>query len=254
MRLLLLILTTPFLLQDPTPRPGYDDTPKLPGQEWRVHDSKRPYPVVVTPGKKLGDAPSDATVLFDGTNLDLWITPNGEVPTWKLADGSMMVAGNAELQTKSSFGDCQLHVEWASPADRSGDSQSMGNSGVFLMGLYEIQVLDTWNNTSYADGTAGALYGQFPPDVNVSRPSGEWQSYDILFTAPKFSESGDLESPAKVTLLHNGVAVHHNRELLGPTVHRTLPPEGAHAEKLPLKLQNHGDPVRYRNIWIRPLG
>ncbi|PCJ54218.1 MAG: hypothetical protein COA70_06190 [Planctomycetota bacterium] len=253
MRLLLLILTTPFLLQDPTPRPGYDDTPRLPGQEWRVHDLKRPYPIVVKPGKNVGDAPSDALILFDGTNLDAWMTPDGEAPTWKLVDGAMVVAGNAEVQTKASFGDSQLHVEWASPADRSGDSQGMGNSGVFLMGLYEIQVLDTWNNTSYADGTAGAIYGQFPPSANVCRPSGEWQTYDILFTAPKFSESGDLDSPATVTLLHNGVLVHHNRELLGPTVHRTLPPGGAHAEKLPVKLQNHGDPVRYRNLWIRSL-
>ena len=181
------------------------------------------------------------------------MTPDGEAPTWKLADGAMMVAGNAELQTKSSFGDCQLHVEWATPANRSGNSQAMGNSGVFLMGLYEIQVLDTWNNSSYADGTAGALYGQFPPSVNASRPSGEWQTYDILFTAPKFSEAGNLESPARVTLLHNGVVVHHNRALLGPTTHRALPPTAPHAAELPLKLQNHGDPVRYRNIWIRNL-
>ena len=253
MRLLLLLLTTPFLLQDPTPRPGYDDTPMLPGQKWRVHDSKRPYPTVVTPGKKLGDAPADATILFDGSNLDAWMTPDGEAPTWELIDGAMRVAGNAELQTKASFGDCQLHIEWATPVNRSGDSQSMGNSGVFLMSLYEIQVLDTWNNSSYADGTAGALYGQFPPAVNACRPSGEWQTYDIMFTAPKFSELGELESPARVTLLHNGVLVHHNQALLGPTVHRTLPPTGAHAAELPIKLQNHGDPVRYRNVWVRNL-
>ncbi|MFK5955784.1 MAG: DUF1080 domain-containing protein [Planctomycetota bacterium] len=253
MRFLLLLLATPFLLQDPTPRPGYDDTPLLPGQKWKVHDRDRPYPPVVKPGASVGDAPSDAVVLFDGSNLDAWLTPAGETPTWKLENGTMVVAGNADIQTKLPIGDCQLHVEWATPAQRSGNSQSMGNSGVFLMGLYEIQVLDTWNNSSYADGTAAALYGQFPPSVNVCRPSGAWQTYDILFTAPKFSESGGLESPAKVTLLHNGVLVHHNRELLGPTVHRTLPPRGAHPSKLPLKLQNHGDPVRFRNIWVRIL-
>ncbi|MHC4379596.1 MAG: 3-keto-disaccharide hydrolase [Planctomycetota bacterium] len=253
MRLLLLLGSSLFLLQDPTPRPGYDDTPVIPGQTWRVHDKERPYPQVVTPGKTATDAPADATVLFDGTSLDAWTSADGKAPAWKVEDGAMVVSGGGDLQTKQTFGDCQLHVEWATPADRSGGSQGMGNSGVFLMGLYEIQVLDTFDNPSYADGTAAAVYGQFPPDVNACRPSGQWQSYDILFRAPRFDAEGLRTEPARITVLHNGVAVHVDRTLLGPTRHRALPTQDAHAASLPLKLQDHGDAVRYRNIWIRPL-
>lgn len=247
-----LLLATSQDPQEPK-RPGYTDTPLIPGQTWRVHDPKRPYPPIVKPGKTAADAPADAVILFDGTSLDAWQTHDGEDPTWQLLDGVMQVAGNASVITKQKFGDCQLHVEWATPADRSGGSQGMGNSGVFLMNLYEVQVLDTYNNHSYADGTAAALYGQNPPDVNVCRPSGEWQSYDILFRAPRFDAEGELEQKARITVIHNGVVVHWDRELLGPTTHRNVPPQNAHPDALPIQLQNHGDRVRYRNIWIRPL-
>lgn len=256
--LLALAATGTFLLataQDPQEpkRPGYTDTPIITGQTWRVHDPERPYPPVVTPGATSADAPSDAVVLFDGTSLDAWHTGDGEAPTWRLVDGAMQVAGNAGVTSKQKFGDCQLHIEWATPADRSGGSQGMGNSGVFLMGLYEVQVLDTFNNPSYADGTAAALYGQNPPDANACRPSGEWQTYDILFRAPRFDAEGKVTEQARITVIHNGVLVHWDRELLGPTVHRRLPPETAHAAELPISLQHHGDAVRYRNIWVRPL-
>ncbi len=253
MRVLLLLLSSLFLLQEPATRPGYDDTPVLPGQKWRVHDRNRPYPPVVRPGAQSNQAPSDAVVLFDGSNLDAWTTPEGQAPTWQIIDGVTQVAGSASIQTKAQFGDCQLHVEWATPPQRKGRSQGMGNSGVYVMGLYEIQVLDTWNNTSYADGTAAALYGQYPPLVNACRPSGEWQSYDILFRRARFDANGNKLESARMTVFHNGVLVHWNRALLGPTVHRTLPPKDPAIPAGPLLLQNHGDPVRYRNLWIRDL-
>jgi|FLOH01.1.fsa_nt_gi hypothetical protein len=240
--------------QDPAQKsPGYDDGPMLPGQPWRVHDNKRPQPAKVVSAQTPGGPPSDALVLFDGTDLSQWQRGDGEAAKWILADGGMVVNGTGSIETKQVFGDCQLHVEWATPESAQGDSQGMGNSGVFLMNLYEIQVLDSHSNISYADGSAGSIYGQYPPDVNASRAPGEWQVYDIVFTAPRFDDNGQPIRAARMTLLHNGVLVHNNREILGPTTHRNLPPLGGTAVTGPLSLQDHGNPVRYRNIWIRAL-
>ena len=231
------------------PGVGYRDTPLLPGGRWRVHDADRPLPAVVTPGDD-GAPPSDAVVLFDGGDLSAW-TSKGDEARWAVRDGAM-VAGGGNLSTREAFGDCQLHIEWATPAEVKGDSQGRGNSGVFLMGLYEVQVLDSFDNPTYADGQAAALYGQHPPMVNASRPPGEWQSYDIVFQAPRFSE-GQLVAPARMTVLHNGVLVHHARALNGPTRHRSTPGYRAHDPEAPLVLQDHGDPVRFRNVWVRRL-
>ncbi len=227
-------------------RPGYDDSPYLPDGKWRVHDKARPYPPVVTPG--LGAAPpSDAVVLFDGTSVDAW-----KGGPWDVVDGAMVVNGKGGIETKEHFGDCQLHVEWATPFELQSGSQGRGNSGVFLMGKYEIQVLDSYENATYADGQAAAMYGQRPPDVNACREPGAWQSYDIFFRAPRF-EGDELRSPAVVTVLHNGVVVHHAEEFLGATTHKRLAKYAPHAAEGPVALQDHGNPVRFRNIWIRRL-
>ncbi len=237
--------TSARALQDEAP--GYDDTPVLPGSTWRVHDKARPRPRLVEPGEG-SRAPSDATVLFDGVDQAAW-----KGGPWKIVDGALQVApGSGTLETKEHFGDVQLHLEWRSPAEVVSSSQGRGNSGVFLMGRYEVQILDSFENPSYADGQAAALYGQFPPAVNATRAPGEWQTYDILFRAPRFEEQR-LVSPAVVTVLHNGVAVHHAVRMLGATSHRTLPSYAAHAETGPIRLQDHGNPVQFRNVWVRPL-
>lgn len=235
-------------------RPGYKDTPQLPGQAFRVHDADRPAPAWVDPGPFAGSQPppADAIVLFDGTNLDSF-TGRGGKARWQLLDGAMVVNGTGDIRTRAEFGDCQLHVEWMTPAEVAGDSQDRGNSGLFLLDRYEIQVLDSFENPTYADGQAAALYGQFPPMVNASRRPGEWQSYDIVFVAPRFHDDGQLLSPARVTVFHNGILVHLDRALLGATAHRSLPSYKAHARKGPIRLQDHGNPVRFRNFWVREL-
>jgi 3-keto-disaccharide hydrolase len=236
---------------------GYDDTPMLPGSPWRVHDARRPQPTVVTPGtasapEQAGRPPSDAVVLFDGTNLSAWTGREGEAK-WQVANGSMEVTRTGDIETREHFGDCQLHLEFATPAEVKGDSQGRGNSGVFLMGRYEIQVLDGFDNLTYADGITASIYGQFPPLVNACRPPGEWQSYDIFFVAPRF-DGERLLSPAYITVVHNGVLVHNHQAALGPTGHKNLSSyDRPHAAEGPLKLQDHGNPVRYRNIWVRRL-
>lgn len=237
---------------------GYDDTPILPGTPWHVHDGRRPQPRIVTPGTEStqarpGRPPSDAIVLFDGRDLSQWKGRDGEA-RWLVQDGYMEVNGTGNIETKEHFGDCQLHLEWAAPAEIKGSSQGRGNSGVFLMGRYEIQVLDGYNNPTYADGMTAAIYGQYPPLVNACREPGAWQTYDIFFVAPRF-EGQRLVSPAYVTVVHNGVLVHHHQAILGPTGHRILASYDApHPPQGPLMLQDHGgDKVRYRNIWIRPL-
>lgn len=236
----------------PGPNPGYDDTPLLPNAPYRVHDSQRPAPRVVRPGHNAAP-PTDAVVLFDGTSLDGWASTRGGEAGWKVADGCMeVVAGTGDIQTREEFGSCQLHLEWAAPAEVKGDSQGRGNSGVFLMGRYEIQVLDCYENPTYADGTTGAIYGQYPPLVNACRQPGEWQSYDIIWEAPRF-ENEQLVSPAYVTVIHNGIVVHHGTEVLGGTGHRTLPEYRPHPSVGPLRLQDHGNPTRFQNIWYRPL-
>lgn len=229
----------------------------VPGDSWPQHSRQRPLPPVVTPpAQKLPVAPpKDAIVLFDGKSLDGWETAAHKPAGWKLlGDGAMEVAkGTGDIQTKAAFGDIELHVEWMSPKPAEGSDQDRGNSGVFLMSTYEIQVLDSWQNVTYADGTAASIYGEFPPKVNASRPPGEWQSYDITWTRPRFDASGALVSPARVTVKHNGVLVHDNVALVGPTTNMRRTPYSAHADRLPLKLQDHGHPVRFRNIWVRDL-
>ena len=230
-----------------------------PQQEWKIHDVDRPHPRVVAPGTtstqdQPGKPPSDAIVLFNGKDLSNWQTAKGEPAKWKVENGYFeVVAKTGDIQTKQGFGDCQLHVEWAAPDPPKGQDQDRGNSGVYLMGLYEVQVLDSYESKTYADGQAGAIYGQYPPLANASRPPGQWQSYDIIFRRPRFDTEGKLVRPARVTLVHNGVLVQDNVELTGPTAHKARPPYRAHADKLPLLLQDHSHPVRYRNIWIREL-
>jgi hypothetical protein len=237
--------------QDPQPAtrpaPGYDDTPFLPGGRWRVHDRARPRPPVAEPPQSTPIAtPMDAIVLFDGKDLTQWKGRRGDA-AWKVADGYCEVNGTGDIETKSSFGDCQLHIEWQAPPPK-GHSQERGNSGVFLMGRYELQILDSYDNETYADGQAAAIYGQTPPRVNACRPPGEWQSFDILFTAPRF-EGDQLVTPALVSALHNGVLVHLQQEILGGTAHRSLPRYQPHGPG-PIRLQDHGNPMRFRNIWV----
>ena len=235
------------------PRPntdlGYTDTPMLPGLPYHVHDPARPHPPVVTPAAQPGGAPSDAIVLFDGTDVSHWQNPH-----WKVENGYMEVIPNSgDLKTKDKFGDVQLHVEFASPAQIRGNSQNRGNSGIFLQGLYEIQVLDGFENPTYADGQTGAIYGQWPPLANPTRKPGEWQSYDIVFEAPRM-DGAKVITPAFVTVFLNGVLMHNRKEIMGPTVHRALAKYAAQPEEDSLVLQDHQQPVRYRNIWIRRVG
>lgn len=210
---------------------------------------KSEEPPVVNPGP-LGGPPSDAVVLFDGKDLSQWRTQRGDEPKWRLGDGFVETTQTGGLFTKEEFGDCQLHVEWATPSVVKGDGQGRGNSGVYLQGRYEIQVLDSYQNKTYPNGQAGAYYGHFAPLVNVSRPPGEWQVYDIIFHAPKQLPDGKVQ-PGSFTVLHNGVVIQDHVPVDGqPT---TAAPLKGIVAKGPLYLQDHGNPVRYRNIWIRPL-
>lgn len=234
-----------------------------------------PVPEKVTPGW-LTAPPSDAIVLFDGTSLEHWHKPKhgygGSMkqvkkvmhlrendqsysdPEWLVKDGAMIVKpGGGAIETKQAFGDVQLHIEWLSPEDPGKEGQLYSNSGVFLMGMYEIQVLNSYENTTYPNGQAGAMYKQSIPLVNASRPPGEWQAYDIVFTAPRFAEDGSVEQPASITAFHNGVLIQNHFELQGPCLYIGKPEYVRHADKMPLILQDHGDKVRYRNIWIREL-
>lgn len=234
--------------------PACNSTLKM-QHRWAVHDMGRPQPNVVTPGtaNQPGKAPSDAVVLFDSKDLSQWVSTKGELAKWKLEDGYMeVVKKTGSVRTKQSFGDCQLHIEWATPAKVKGNGQKRGNSGVFLMGKYEVQVLDSYNNKVYPDGQAASMYGQNPPMVNACRPPGQWQSYDIIFRRPIFKGDKVLR-PATITVLHNGVLVQDHWVIEGTTAHKKRAKYTAHDDKLPLVLQNHGDPVRYRNIWIREL-
>jgi hypothetical protein len=212
-------------------------------------------PPVVTPGKTSSDPPSDAIVLFDGKDLSRWrsVKDGGEAK-WQIKDGFMeVVPGSGDIATKEEFGDCQLHIEWAAPAVVKGESQGRGNSGVFLMERYEVQVLDSYENRTYYHGQAGAIYKQHAPLVNSTRRPGEWQSYDIIFKAPKFDEQGKVIERARITVLHNGVLIQNNVEIYGNTWHDRPALYLAHGPKGSLKLQDHGDLVRYRNMWIRQL-
>lgn len=226
---------------------------------WKIHDMDRPVPSVVTPGMAstqdvAGTAPSDAIVLFDGKDLSKWEHADKSSAKWKVEKGyAQVVEKTGNIQTKQSFGDVQVHVEFAEPVPAEGESQDRGNSGVFLANVYEVQVLDSYQNKTYADGSAAALYGQYPPLVNACRPPGQWQSYDILFHGPRFDSAGKVVRPARVTVLHNGVLAQDNVELTGPTAHKARPPYRVGMDHGPLGLQDHGHPVRYRNIWVREL-
>lgn len=204
-------------------------------------------PKVVDPGP-VGGHPADAIVLFDGKDLSQW--ENGD--KWKIEDG-YAIAQQSGITSKQGFGDCQLHLEFATPAEVKGSGQGRGNSGIYLMGIYEVQLLDSYENPTYFDGQCGSIYKQFPPMVNVCRKPGEWQTYDIIFTAPKFDADGKVSKPAALTVLQNGVVVQNHSELLGGTFYDKAPAYTKHADKLPIHLQFHGDPVRYRNIWIREI-
>jgi hypothetical protein len=239
------------------PPQGYEDNLKVPGQDWGVHDITRPEPWIVTPGtastqEKPGAAPSDAVVLFDGSDLSAWLGGGDNPAGWKVENGYMEVNGTGSIRTKESFGSCQIHLEFASPEKVEGDSQHRGNSGVMIMGLYEIQILDSFNNRTYSDGQAGALYGQFPPLVNASRKPGAWQMFDIIFEAPEY-EGDKVVKPAFATVMHNGVILHNRAELVGQVAHKDPAVYKPHAARLPLTLQDHRNPVRFRNVWIRPL-
>lgn len=237
--------------------PAWQDNPQASGlQQWAIHDPARPLPPTVDPGPAGPPvpAPSDAVVLFDGSSLDQWTDMKGGPPRWKLENGYMeVVKGTGSIKTMRSFGDCQLHVEWSAPSSGAGQGQDRGNSGVFLMGLYEVQILDGYENKTYADGLTAAVYGQYPPLVNACRRPGEWQTYDIVFHAPRFAEDGKLIEPARLTVFHNGILAQDNVAPTGPTAHKARPPYKAHAAMLPLSLQEHAHPVRFRNIWIREL-
>ena len=232
-----------------------------PDPNWLGHDRERPAPTVVTPGtvssqEQPGTPPSDATVLFDGKDVSAWTAMDGSPTKWVVHDGALeCVPGSGYVRTLQAFGDCQLHVEWAAPNPPHGDSQGRGNSGVFFgFGRYEVQVLDSYNNKTYADGSAASVYGQYPPLVNVTLPPGKWQVYDIVWTAPRFDDEGKLKSKARLTVLHNGVLVQNNVELTGPTGWVGRIPYPTHPERTPIAFQDHGNPVRYRNVWVRELG
>ena len=237
---------------------GYTNMAEIPGTPWRIHDAARPHPPVVAPGAGPGAAPADAIVLFNGTDLSRWAhMRNGQpvAPEWPVRDGFFETgAGTGSIVTRDAFGDVQLHLEFATPTPADGASQNRGNSGVILMGRYEVQVLDSYENVTYADGQAAAIYGEYPPLVNVARPPGEWQTYDIVFEAPRFNGT-TLVRPAYLTVFWNGVLVHHRRPVMGATSATATPHTYTpHAAELPLTLQDHAHPVRYRNIWIRRLG
>ncbi|UCG27769.1 MAG: DUF1080 domain-containing protein [Bacteroidales bacterium] len=209
-------------------------------------------PDIVTPGKR-NHPPSDAIILFDGNDLSAWSGENGE-PEWKVFGRSMtVVGGTGSIETKQRFGDVQLHIEWRAPRKVIGEGQERGNSGIFLMDLYEVQVLDSYNNETYYNGQAGSIYKQHIPLVNACFKPGEWQTYDIIFTSPTFNEDSTLKSPGYLTVIHNGILIQNHVELKGPTVYIGQPSYKFHDEKLPLTLQDHGNPVSYRNIWIREL-
>ena len=230
---------------------GYKDTPILPWCGFHKHDPDRPLPPEVKPGSPstqsaVGSAPSDAIVLFDGHDIDRW-----QPGKWRIEAGELVVTED-NLETKQSFGDCQLHIEWSAPNPPQGHQMNRGNSGVYFMKRYEVQVFDSYTEKIYPDGSAAAIYGETPPMVNATRPPGEWQAYDIIFTAPHFAD-GKLTKPATVTMFHNGLLVHFNTEIHGPCTWRQISPYEPHEPQAPLMLQAHGNPVRYRNIWIRPL-
>lgn len=248
----LFIATFLFVTTDTSLAQGQEDQPEwIPEltEDWTpVEDSVRT--------DAPGEAPSDAIVLFDGTDLSEWTSAadDQDEAEWRVENGAVtVVPGTGNIKTRQGFGDVQLHIEWRTPEEIDGDGQGRGNSGVFLQERYEIQVLDSWQNETYSNGQAGSVYKQKAPDVNASKAPGEWQSYDIIFEAPRFDDDESLIKPAYVTVLHNGVVIHHRVELEGPTEYIGLPEYTAHDNKLPIVLQDHTDRVSFRNIWVREL-
>jgi hypothetical protein len=252
-----LLLATPGTILAASSGPRfYGDAPDE-HHPWAVHDGNRPQPKVVTPGtfssvEQPGKPPSDAVILFDGTDLSKWAGDKGDAQ-WKVANGYMEVAaGTGQIRTREEFGDCQLHLEFATPSKVEGSSQGRGNSGVFLMGILEIQVLDSYDNITYADGHAGSMYGVFPAMANVIRPPGQFNVYDIVFRRPIFKDGKEVD-PGYVTVFINGVLVQDHTRIEGPTGHMGRTKPTPFPEKGPLALQDHGNPTRFRNIWYRPL-
>lgn len=211
----------------------------LPGIEW-------PEPAIVTPGEQNSQAPADAIVLFDGKDLSQWKNADG----WSVVDGNMVV-GKGNVTCKPTFGDCQVHIEWSSPTPAKGSGQNRGNSGLYLMGIYEMQILNSYENKTYFDGQASSIYKQTPPLVNAMRKPGEWNTYDVIWTRPRFNKDGSVKTPAYITALHNGILTLNHFELQGNTPYNHAAYYTAHEDKLPIRLQDHGSPVRYRNIWVR---
>lgn len=223
------------------------DVPKL-TEVWK------PVPKIVSPGATAAAAPDDAIVLFNGNQATAFVGKDGQPVKWKIADGSItVVKGTGEITTKEKFGDCQLHIEWRSPETVKGNGQGRGNSGIFLMGKYELQVLDSYNNSTYSNGQAGSIYKQLIPLANASRKPGAWQTYEVIFMAPRFNEDGSVKIPATITVIHNGVLVQNHATIAGSTQYIGAPSYEKHGDKEPLSLQDHGDEVSYRNIWIRNL-
>ena len=223
------------------------------GFDPKISEVWEPEPPIVTPGMGAA-APSDAIVLFDGKSSGEWVMVNDGSPLkWEVSDGAMTVKPKTGgIRTKRDFGDFQLHIEWRAPSEIEGEGQDRGNSGIFLQSRYELQVLDSYNNRTYSNGQAGSIYKQHMPLVNASRAPGEWQTYDVIYTAPRFNDDGIRTAPARVTVLHNGVLIQHNTAILGTTEYRQMPQNVAHG-KAPLMLQDHSNPVSYRNIWVREL-
>ncbi|WP_018627443.1 3-keto-disaccharide hydrolase [Niabella aurantiaca] len=221
----------------------------------KITEVWNPEPRIVTPGQTSADPPSDAIVLFDGSDLSNWEKADGKgAAAWKVENKAMtVVKGSGAIRTKQSFGDCQLHIEWRTPAVVKGDGQGRGNSGIFLMSNYELQVLDGYKNRTYSNGQAGSIYKQLIPLANASRKPGEWQTYDVIFTAPRFNKDSTLKSQGRITVIHNGVLVQNNAAILGATQYIGIPTNTFHKEKEPLILQDHGNPVSFRNIWVREL-
>ncbi|MEO7963347.1 MAG: family 16 glycoside hydrolase, partial [Gemmatimonadaceae bacterium] len=242
-------------LAAPLARPLLAQASSTEAKRWKIHDLQRPSPTVVTPAPAPGGAPSDAVILFDGSSVSQWqATEGGGDAKWTVKDGYMETSpGSGAIKTRKGFGDIQLHVEWASPSQVQGSGQGRGNSGVIIMGKYEVQVLDSYGNRTYSDGQASAVYGQYMPMVNASRPPGEWQTYDIIFRRPRFAAGGKIQRPANVTVVHNGVLVQDHVDLWGETNWLQYTAYSKHADALPLVLQDHANPVKYRNIWLREL-
>ena len=230
--------------------------PTPPGAQWAVHSLSRPKPPIVDPGPERPPVPppSDAVVLFNGHGLGEWMAHDSTAPKWTTrADYIEVAPGTGSLVSRRAFGDVQLHIEFATPTPPHGEGQERGNSGVFLMGHYEVQVLDSYHNETYADGQAAAIYGQTPPLANAARAPGHWQMYDIVFHRPRFAADGSVTQPARITVIHNGVLVQDNTTITGGTVHMQIARYQPHADKLPLVLQDHQNHTRFRNVWIREL-